>query len=147
MGSLPKNAVMLFEPITLASWPTSRKNYALSQKGNGTMLDNTMIVYLSDAGEAHHGALHEWPFLIVGGCGGRLTLPGNYIRMPDYGQSGHGTIGNLYTSFLNAYGDPINHFGDPDFSLEREGTSATRPHFVVDRLISTDDTDGITING
>jgi hypothetical protein len=96
-------------------------------EGNGTMLDNTMIVYLSDAGEAHHGALHEWPFLIVGGCGGRLTLPGNYIRMPDYGQSGHGTIGNLYTSFLNAYGDPINHFGDPDFSLEREGLPQRGP--------------------
>lgn len=90
-------------------------------EGNGTMLDNTMIVYLSDAGEAHHGALHEWPFLIVGGCGGRLTLPGNFIRMPDYGKSGHGTIGNLYTSILNAYGDPIEHFGDPDFTLEREG--------------------------
>ena len=96
-------------------------------EGDGTMLDNTMIVYLSDAGEAHHGALHEWPFIIVGGCGGRLTLPGNYFQMPDYGQSGHGTIGNLYTTFLNAYGDPIKHFGDPDFSLEREGLPQRGP--------------------
>jgi hypothetical protein len=85
------------------------------------MLDNTMIAYLSDAGEAHHGALHEWPFLIVGGCGGRLAIPGHYIRMPDYGEVGHGTIGNLYTSILNAYGDPVAHFGDPDFELERQG--------------------------
>ncbi|MDE0596963.1 MAG: DUF1552 domain-containing protein [Roseibacillus sp.] len=90
-------------------------------EGDGTMLDNTMIAYLSDAGEAHHGALHEWPFLIVGGCGGRLAIPGHYIRMPDYGQVGHGTIGNLYTSILNAYGDPVAHFGDPDFELERQG--------------------------
>ncbi len=90
-------------------------------EGDGTMLDNTMIVYLSDAGEAHHGALHEWPFLVLGGCGGRLNIPGNYIRMPDYGQSGHGTIGNFYTSILNAYGDPVEHFGDPDFELERQG--------------------------
>jgi hypothetical protein len=90
-------------------------------EGDGTMLDNTMIVYLSDAGEAHHGALAEWPFLIVGGCGGKLTIPGHYIRMPEYGQTGHGTIGNFYTSLLNAYGDPIEHFGDPDFELERQG--------------------------
>lgn len=90
-------------------------------EGSGTMLDNTMIVYFSDAGEAHHGALHEWPFLVVGGCGGRLAIPGHYIRMPDYGQVGHGTIGNLYTTILNAYGDPVVHFGDPDFELERQG--------------------------
>jgi len=96
-------------------------------EGNGTMLDNTMIVYLSDAGEAHHGALHEWPFLILGGCGGRLNIPGNYIRMPDYGLPGHGTIGNFYTSILNAYGDHIEHFGDPDFELEREGLPQRGP--------------------
>ena len=96
-------------------------------EGDGTMLDNTMIVYLSDAGEAHHGALHEWPFLVIGGCGGRLNIPGNYIRMPDYGNPGHGTIGNFYTSILNAYGDPIEHFGDPDFELEREGLPQRGP--------------------
>ena len=61
------------------------------------------------------------PFLVVGGCGGRLAIPGQYIRMPDYGQPGHGTIGNFYTSILNAYGDPVEHFGDPDFELERQG--------------------------
>ena len=96
-------------------------------EGDGTMLDNTMIVYLSDAGEAHHGALHEWPFLVLGGCGGRLNIPGNYIRMPDYGHPGHRTIGNFYTSLLNAYGDPVEHFGDPDFELEREGLPQRGP--------------------
>jgi len=96
-------------------------------EGDGTMLDNTMIVYLSDAGEAHHGALHEWPFLVVGGCGGKLAIPGHYIRMPDYGQAGHRTIGNLYTSILNAYGDPVAHFGDPDFELERGGVPQRGP--------------------
>ena len=102
-------------------------------EGDGTMLDNTMIVYMSDAGEAHHGALHEWPFLIVGGCGGRLSIPGHYIRMPEYGKVGHRTIGNLYTSILNAYGDPIGHFGDPDFELKREGLPQRGP---VESLMS-----------
>jgi hypothetical protein len=102
-------------------------------EGDGTMLDNTLIVYLSDAGEAHHGTLAEWPFLTLGGCGGRLKIPGQYIRMPSYGQSGHGTIGNLYTSILNAYGDPVKHFGDPDFELERRGLPQLGP---VESLIS-----------
>ena len=53
--------------------------------------------------------------------------------MPEYGQVGHRTIGNLYTSILNAYGDPIGHFGDPDFELEREGLPQRGP---VDSLMS-----------
>lgn len=96
-------------------------------EGDGTMLDNTLIVYLSDAGEAHHGTLSEWPFLTVGGSGGKLSLPGNYFRMPEYGAVGHKTIGNFYTSILNAYGDDTLHFGDPDFTLEREGLPQRGP--------------------
>ena len=53
--------------------------------------------------------------------------------MPDYGQAGHRTIGNLYTSILNAYGDPVEHFGDPDFELERGGIPQRGP---VDSLIT-----------
>ncbi|MCX8239189.1 MAG: hypothetical protein OSB05_10255 [Akkermansiaceae bacterium] len=30
-------------------------------EGNGTILDNTLIVYLSDAAEKHHGSCLEWP--------------------------------------------------------------------------------------
>ena len=96
-------------------------------EGNGTMLDNTMIVYMSDAGESHHGTLEQWPFLIVGGCGGRLTIPGNYLQMPGYGQTGHQTIGNLFTSILNAYGDPIAHYGDVDIELKAQGLPQQGP--------------------
>lgn len=96
-------------------------------EGDGTMLDNTMIVYMSDAGESHHGTLEQWPFLIVGGCGGRLTIPGNYVQMPGYGQLGHQTIGNFYTSILNAYGDPIEHYGDVDFELKTQGLPQEGP--------------------
>ena len=30
-------------------------------EGDGSMLDNTLIVYLSDAAEAHHSRCWEWP--------------------------------------------------------------------------------------
>ena len=55
-------------------------------EGDGTMLDNTAIVYFSDSGNEHHGNLNEWPYLVIGGCGGRLKLPGRYIQFPQYGK-------------------------------------------------------------
>jgi hypothetical protein len=35
-------------------------------EGNGTMLDRTVVVYLSDAAEGHHSRCWEWPFVVVG---------------------------------------------------------------------------------
>ncbi|MCB0354790.1 MAG: DUF1552 domain-containing protein, partial [Bdellovibrionales bacterium] len=37
-------------------------------EGSGSMLDNTVIVYLSDNGEKHHSNAHEWPMLVIGGA-------------------------------------------------------------------------------
>jgi hypothetical protein len=82
-------------------------------EGNGTMLDNTLIVYLSDAGEAHHAKCLEWPFVLIGDLGGRLKR-GRYIEYPHWGNDRHKTIGNLYTTFLHAIGEPREYFGLPD---------------------------------
>jgi hypothetical protein len=71
-------------------------------------------VYISDSGNKHHGTLEEWPIVTLGGCGGQLKIPGRYIRFPGYGATNHKTIGNWWTSVLNAYGDPIPHYGDFD---------------------------------
>jgi hypothetical protein len=35
--------------------------------GNGTMLDNTLLLYMSDNGEKHHSQADEWPILALGG--------------------------------------------------------------------------------
>lgn len=90
-------------------------------EGDGTMLDNTTIIYLSDSGNEHHGNLSEWPYLVLGGCGGRLRIPGRYVRYPAYGQKGHATIGNWWTTLLNTFGNPIEHFGNPDLTLQKNG--------------------------
>lgn len=82
-------------------------------EGNGTMLDNTVIVYLSDAGESHHAKCLEWPFVLIGDLGGRLKR-GRYIEYPFWGNPQHRTIGNLYTTFLHAVGDPRDDFGLKD---------------------------------
>ena len=96
-------------------------------EGTGNMLDNTMIVYISPAGDRHHGKMDSWPMVILGGCGGRLKLPGRYLQFPGYGRSGHKTIGNWWTSVLNAFGNPIEHYGDFDPALMKGGFDQEGP--------------------
>ena len=79
---------------------------------NGNMLDNTMIVYISTAAARHHGKLDSWPMVVLGGCGNKSNLPGQYIQFPGYGQDNHKTIGNWWKSILNAFRNPVEHHGD-----------------------------------
>ena len=87
-------------------------------EGNGTMLDNTMIIYLSDMADAHHSSRRNWPFIVVGGRNHKLKTNGRYLRYPGYGQRGHKTIGNWYNTILHATGSPTqDHFGQVDSQL------------------------------
>jgi len=90
-------------------------------EGDGTMFDNTMIFYFPDNGETHHSNGAEYPFVVLSGSNARLNIRGRYIRLPGYGDSGHKTLGNWYTTILNAYGNPIKHYGAPDPGLARFG--------------------------
>lgn len=87
-------------------------------EGNGTMLDNTVIVYLSDNSDKHHSLAEEWPLLLFGGkFNGRLKSTGRYLQYPDYGKQGHRTIGNFLTTIVQAAGLPDKHFGHFDVAL------------------------------
>ncbi len=83
------------------------------REGDGNMLDNTLIVYMSDAAEGHHSRCWEWPFVLIGNLGGRLRNS-RYLEYPYYGLRGHRTIANLYTTFLHAAGDDRDLFGTAD---------------------------------
>ena len=96
-------------------------------EGDGTLLDNTTIVYFSDSGNEHHGDLNEWPYVVLGGCGGRVKLSGRYLQVPAYGQSGHQTIGNWWTTLLNAHGNPVEHYGNLDLELKKNGVPQSGP--------------------
>jgi hypothetical protein len=93
------------------------RQLAAVPEGNGTLLDQTLIVYLSDAAEGHHSRCFEWPFVLIGHLGGTLRA-GQYLEYPSYGRPGHKTIGNLYTTFLHALGEPRRHFGWQDPMLK-----------------------------
>ena len=89
-------------------------------EGKGTMFDNTMIMYFPENGETHHGVGSEAPFLIMSGSGCNLDMSGRYVRLPYLGNEGHKTLGNLYTTLLNAHGNPIKHYGDLDLEMSRK---------------------------
>jgi hypothetical protein len=94
-------------------------------EGDGTMFDNTMILYFPDNGETHHSQGTEFPFVVLSGKNARVNVRGRYIRLPNYGDAGHKTLGNWYTTLLNAHGNPVKHYGDPDPGLARFGLDQT----------------------
>ncbi len=87
-------------------------------EGDGTMLDNTMIVYTSCTGGQHHDGQRDWPFVLVGGMSEKMKM-GRYLQYPSYQQAGHRTIANLYMSLLQVAGMKTDaHFGQLDSQLK-----------------------------
>lgn len=87
-------------------------------EGDGNMLDNTVIVYLSDAAEAHHSRCWDWPMLVIGDLGGRLRTGNRFLCFPKYATPGHRTISNFYLTLLEAAGAPRDTFGIADPGLQ-----------------------------
>lgn len=89
-------------------------------EGSGTMFDNTTIIYLPETGAGHHGPDTEAPMVIMSGRNSRLDIAGRFIRLPFHATEGHQTLSNWYTTLLNAYGNPIEHYGDLDLEMTRK---------------------------
>ena len=88
-------------------------------EGRGTMFDNTTIIYMPETGSGHHGPDTEAPMVIMSGKNSKLDIAGRYIRLPFHGTEGHKTLSNWYTTLLNAYGNPVKHYGDLDLTMQR----------------------------
>jgi hypothetical protein len=96
-------------------------------EGDGTMMDNTLIVYLSESAETHHCFCIEWPMVLVGNLGGRLKTGGRFVNLPKYGAKGHATVAQFYTALLHAAGSPVDHFGMKDRFLLDAGLDQRAP--------------------
>lgn len=88
-------------------------------EGDGTMLDNTLIVFFAHSGDRHHPNFFSWPIVTVGGLGGSIRT-GQYVQYPSHGERGHHTIGNFYTTIMHAAGLPQDGFGQRDIQLGDE---------------------------
>ncbi len=94
-------------------------------EGNGTMLDNTVLVFTSDSANWQHSSGDNWPFVLVGNLGGRLKA-GQFVSYPlgsknlQFGSPGarevgtapksNPTINALYCTLLHAIGQPRDTF-------------------------------------
>jgi hypothetical protein len=91
-------------------------------EGDGTMLDNTLLVFTSDSANRQHTSGENWPFVLLGNRGGRIQT-NRLIAYPmvERGDRGewnyHGrsaeqnpTINALYATLLHAVGEPRDQF-------------------------------------
>ena len=99
------------------------KRLSAVKEGDGTLLDNTLIIYMSDSAEEHHGQGKQWPMVLVGNLGGRLKTAGRFLQFPGYQSAGHRTLGNFYLSLLHAVGDKRGKFGEADRELNEIDTA------------------------
>jgi len=73
--------------------------------GNGTLLDNTLIVWTNELGKGNSHTLDNIPFVLVGnGCGFRMA------RSLKFEKSAHN---RLWLSIARAVGHEISAFGNP----------------------------------
>ena len=101
------------------------------REGDGTMLDNTCIIYMSDSAESHHSRCFDWPMLVLGDLGGRLKTRGRLLCLPKYAAKGHKTTANFFLTLLEAAGAPRKSFGVADPGLKDVDTSGPISELLV----------------
>ncbi|MEM7233662.1 MAG: DUF1552 domain-containing protein [Planctomycetota bacterium] len=114
-GTKARNIVRKFQADLIASMAEKLRKVP---EGDGNMLDNTLIVLLSDAGHVHHANYQHFPLVLVGNTGRKLKT-GRFLHFPSYGQPGNRTLGSFYLSLLHAAGKPRDAFGQLDLKLPK----------------------------
>jgi len=100
---------------------TMARTLAAAPEGDGTMLDNTVIVYLSDNGDDHHSQGWEWPVLLVGGQNMGFKTDGRAVVYPANDQASHRQLSNLFNTLGHAAGEDLNDFGQEGSTRVAEG--------------------------
>ena len=79
---------------------------AATKDGEGTLLDNSMLLYGSNMSNSNLHSNYPLPTILVGGGAGGLT-GGRHIELPE-----RTTISNLHLTLLNKAGLETKSFGD-----------------------------------
>jgi hypothetical protein len=93
------------------------RDLAAVPEGDGTMLDHTVIVFMSDNGSTHHSQAGNWPMLVVGGSKIGIETGGRTLIYPSYGKSNNRRVSNAFSSlgYVAGYRDDEAKFGgEPD---------------------------------
>jgi hypothetical protein len=76
------------------------------KEGNGTLLDNVMVVYGSGISDGNRHNHEDLPVLLAGGGGGTIQ-GGRHLACPK-----ETPLTNLYVALLERMGMPVDRFGD-----------------------------------
>ena len=84
-------------------------NLAATPEGNGTMLDNSIVLFINCCGGSHHDGQNKHPVVMIAGKNTGLR-GGRYLQYPE----GSHCISDFYVSLANLFlAVPIKSFGDP----------------------------------
>ena len=75
-------------------------------EGDGTLLDNMILMYASSMSDGNHHLLQNLPVVLLGGGSGKLQ-GGQHLRFP-----AETPISNLYLTLLDKLDIPVEKFGD-----------------------------------
>ncbi len=78
---------------------------------NGTMLDHTAIIFMSDNGEMHHATGEEWPMLFVGGRALGFQTDGRSVVFPAFGEDNNRQVSNVCNTLGYAACEELDAFG------------------------------------
>ena len=84
-----------------------------TQDGDGTLMDNVMVVYASAISDGNRHTHEDLPVIVAGRGKGQIK-PGRHIQYPA------GTpMTNLYMSMLGYAGVPVESIGDSNGRLQQ----------------------------
>jgi arylsulfatase A-like enzyme len=91
------------------------------REGNGTVMDNTVIMLTSDNAEQHHARGWRWPVMLIGSGGGKLAANGRYIRYPTRSSNmnrvptgaadNQRALGDLFSALSHVFDHPVDNWG------------------------------------
>ena len=85
-----------------------------SHDGDGTLLDNSMILQGSGLSNSDQHSHIDLPLVVVGGAGGRLK-GGRHLRFPK-----DTPMNNLHMAMLDKVGVPVERLGDSTGKIDLE---------------------------
>jgi hypothetical protein len=103
---------------TINRFHVDRFSYLLTRlksisEGNGTLLDNCMLMYGSGISDGDRHNHDDLPIILAGGGAGRIKT-GRHIRYPN-----RTPLCNLYVYMLNEMGAKVDKFGDSNAKLDK----------------------------
>ena len=95
----------------ISRWHVEQYAYLLKRlsemkEGEGSVLDNSMILFASALSDGNKHDPHKLPIVVAGKAGGRLNTGQHWVMGED------APLANLYVSMLDAFGAPVERFAD-----------------------------------